>query len=98
MKINFTQKHIHLSDEQKAYIEGKLENLKKYRKVEDESTAIRVDVEYLESKSSDSNIFLTVNMVLPHTTVRAEVDGQKVEEAIDLAYEKLEKQLEKLKG
>jgi len=97
MQINFIQKHIHLSEEQKNYIQEKLEHLKRFRRVEDESTLIRVDVENFDNKASGQDIALTVNMVLPHHTVRAEVEANTVEEAIDLAHDKLKVQLEKYK-
>jgi len=97
MQINYTQKHIRLSDDQKAYIEDKLDSLKKFRKVEDESTLIKVDVEFFDSKIAKENLSFTVNMIIPHATVRAEVDCVTIEEGIDLAIEKLRSQLEKYK-
>lgn len=97
MKINYVQKHFHLSDDQKAYIEEKLEHLKKYRRVDDEATLVQVHIEFFDSKISDQDIAFAVNIILPHATVRAEVNCKTLEEGIDLAYDKLKSQLEKYK-
>lgn len=97
MKLNYVQKHLQLSQEQRDYIEEKLSHLKKFRKVEDEATIIQVNVEFFDSKISDKKIELVVNMNLPHATVRAEINASTVEEGIDLAYDKLKIQLEKYK-
>jgi ribosomal subunit interface protein len=97
MKINYLQKHLSLTDGQKEYIETKLDHLKKFDRVEDESTLVKVDVEYTESKISDRKILMIVQMVLPHMVARAEVDCKTVEEGIDLAHDKLKIQLEKHK-
>jgi ribosomal subunit interface protein len=97
MKVNYVQKHLQLSEGQKEYIEEKLSHLKKYRRVEDESTLIQVNVEFFDSKVSDDKISFVVNMILPHATVRAEVSSKTVEEGADVAYDKLKIQLEKYK-
>lgn len=98
MRINYVQKHTSLTDRQREYIEEKLTHLKKYRRVEDESTIINVNVEFFDSKISNQNISFSVTMVLPHATVRTDVDCQTVEEGIDLAFEKLKAQLDKYKA
>lgn len=99
MQVSIINKHLHLSDDQKAYIEEKIGHLKHYgERVDDESTQVRVDVESNSIKTSNKNISLQVTMFVPHAVVRAEVLGITVEEAIDLAIEKLKKQLERYKG
>lgn len=98
MHINIINKHLHISDDQKDYIEKKINHLKHLgERVDDESTKVRVDIESNNIKTTNRNISLQVTMHLPHSLVRAEVLAVTVEEAIDLAVEKMEKQLERYK-
>lgn len=99
MQINIVNKHLHLSDEQKDYIEKKVNHLKHLgERVDDESTTVRVDVESNNDKTTNRNISLQITMNLPHSLIRAEIIAVTVEEAIDLAIEKMEKQLERYKA
>ncbi len=99
MQVSIIQKHINLSEAQKDYIQEKIENLKHLsQRVDDESTVVRVDVEHNNLKTTNKNISLEVTMVVPHAVVRAEVMATNPEEAIDLAVEKLKKQIERYKG
>lgn len=99
MQISIINKHLHLTDEQKQYIEEKIGHLKHLgERVDDESTKVRVDVEANNLKTSNKNVSLQVTMYVPHAVVRAEVLGITPEEAIDLAVDKLKKQLERYKG
>lgn len=99
MQVSIIQKHINLTDAQKEYIQEKVENLKHLaHRVDDESTQVRVDVEHNNSKTTNKNISLQVTMVVPHAVVRAEVMAITPEEAIDLATDKLKKQIERYKG
>lgn len=99
MKISIIHKHLELNEREEAYIQEKIEHLKKYgERIDDESTQVRVDVEANNIKTSNKNISLQVTMFLPHAVVRAEVLGVSSDEAIDLAVEKLKKQLERYKA
>ncbi len=99
MQISIVNKHINLSDVQREYIEEKITHLKHLgQRVDDESTQVHVDIESNNIKTSNKNISLQVTMFVPHAVVRAEVLGITVEEAIDLAVEKLKKQLERYKA
>jgi ribosomal subunit interface protein len=97
MQVNFHQKNIHLRDDQKDYISGKLEMLTKFKVMEDPSVVAKVDVEYFENASSDKKIQLAVTVTIPGSTLRAEEASVSVEEGIDLIEEKLRHQLEKYK-
>lgn len=99
MQISIIHKHINVSDDQKQYVEDKINHLKHLgQRVDDESTSVRVDIESNNVKTSNKNVSLQVTMFVPHAVVRAEVFGVTVEEAIDLAAEKLRKQLERYKA
>jgi putative sigma-54 modulation protein len=67
------------------------------QRVDDESTLVRVDVEHNSVKTSNKNISIQVTMVVPHAVVRAEVEAISPEEGIDLAVDKLKKQIERYK-
>ena len=97
MQINFLQKGLHLSDTQKDYISAKIEQLSKYKIMQDESVLARVDVEFDENRSSDRKLVMAVTVQIPRETLRAESDCLAVEEGIDLIEEKLRHQLEKYK-
>lgn len=98
MQVSIIQKHINLSEGQKDYIQEKIDNLKHLgQRVDDESTQVRVDIELNNVKTTNKNISLQVTMHVPHAVIRAEVMGITPEEAIDLAVEKLKKQIERYK-
>lgn len=98
MQIQFFSKNIDLDDNQKGYISEKINNLTKYeQRIDDEATLIRVDVTRRKDTSGDFKISFQVTMFIPKATIRAEVYGSTVEESIDLAVEKLKKQIERYK-
>lgn len=98
MKIQLFSKSVTLGDNQKEYIENKVDNLKKYEeRVADEATIVRVDVEKSKMKSGDEKISTQITMYVPNAVIRAEVKGSTVEETADLAVEKLRKQIERYK-
>ena len=99
MQVSIIHKHINITDEQKEYVEEKINHLKHLgQRVDDESTMVRVDIESNNVKTSNKNVSLQITMFVPHAVVRAEVFGITIEEAVDLAVEKLRKQLERYKS
>lgn len=98
MKIQLFSQSVTLGDNQKEYIEEKIDNLKKYEeRVADEATIVRVDVGKTKVKSGDEKIATQITMYVPNAVIRAEVKGSTVEETVDLAVEKLRKQIERYK-
>lgn len=98
MQIQILSQSVGLGDNQKEYIEEKLDNLKKYdERISDEATKVRVDVEKTKVRSGDSKIKTQITMYLPNSVIRAEVHGATVEETIDLSIDKLKKQIERYK-
>ena len=98
MQVTIFEKNLHLNENQKEYITSKVENLKTYsERVDDESTKVSVDVETRNSKISDKDISIQITMYVPNAVIRAEVDSTTVEEGVDIAVEKLKKQIERYK-
>lgn len=98
MQIQIVSTTLTLGGNQKEYIDEKVKNLSKYEeRVADEATIIRVDVENKKFKSGEKNISTQITMYVPNAVIRAEVKGSTVEETVDLAVEKLRKQIERYK-
>lgn len=99
MQIKIYQKNITLTDSQCDYINNKIFHLATHEhRVGDEATEGRVDVEFHDLKTSDRNIVMQITLSVPKSMIRAEVYGKTVEEALDLAVEKLDKQIERYKS
>lgn len=99
MNLTFTARNLTLDARQKEYVSEKVLRLKKYGdRLADESTQVKVDVERDLKHNRGAVIMLTVNISVPGSTLRAEVRGATVEEACDLAYEKLKSQAETYKA
>lgn len=98
MKIQIFSHTVGLGDNQKEYIEEKIGNLAKYEeRVADEATSVRVDVEHSANKTDGDKISTQITMYVPNAVIRAEVKGVTVEETIDLAVDKLKRQIERYK-
>ncbi|MBU1703278.1 ribosome-associated translation inhibitor RaiA, partial [Patescibacteria group bacterium] len=93
------EKNLKLSDFQKDYVLEKVDHLKTYgERVDDESTQVRIDIQTNKLKTTNKNYTVQVTMYVPHAVVRAEVFSQTIEEGIDVAVEKLKKQIERYKS
>ncbi|HRY90856.1 MAG TPA: ribosome-associated translation inhibitor RaiA, partial [Candidatus Gracilibacteria bacterium] len=98
MQVTVFDRNMSLNDFQKDYINEKIDNLKTYgERIDDESTQVRIDVEMNSIKTSNKNVTVQVTMFVPHAVIRAEVYATTVEEGVDLAVEKLKKQIERYK-
>jgi len=99
MQVQIFNRNIRIDDDQLEYIREKIFNLKSYGEgIDDESTEVRVDIESNKSKTSNKNVTVQVTMIVPKAVIRAEVYSTTCEEGIDLAVEKLKKQIERYKG
>lgn len=99
MQVQIFNRQIRLNDDQLEYIREKIFNLKSYGEgIDDESTEVRVDIELNKMKTSNKNVTVQVTMIVPRAVIRAEVYSTTAEEGIDLAVEKLKKQIERYKG
>lgn len=99
MQVTIFEKNLTLNERQKDYVNEKVEHLKTYsERVDDESTQVRVDIETNKIKTSNKNITVQVTMFVPHAVIRAEVFSTTIEEGVDLAVDKLKKQIERYKS
>lgn len=99
LHIEFYCNKLSLAKKQEDYVRSKLDNLKKYAgRVADESTQCRVEFRENKLKSEGNRIYCEVTLYVPQAVIRAEVTGSKVEEAFDLALDKLRRQIERYKS
>jgi len=99
MNLNFVCRNLDLTSGQKTYIEEKVGKISKYgERLGDESTQGRVEVEEDMKHASGDRITFIATLYVPGSTLRAEVKATTVEEACDLAYEKLKSQAEGYKA
>ena len=99
MQVTIHEKNLTLSERQRDYITRKIENLSTYgERVDDESTKVKVEIETNKIKTSNKKMTVQVTMYVPNAVIRGEVKSLTVEEGIDLAADKLRKQLERYKA
>jgi putative sigma-54 modulation protein len=99
MQVQIFNRHIKLDDSQLEYIRDKMFALKLYGEgIDDESTEVRVDIEANKIKTSNKNVTVQVTMIVPRAVIRAEIYSVTIEEGVDLAVEKLKRQIERYKG
>lgn len=99
LHIDIDHRNFQLTDRQEKYVREKLDHLKHYAsRVADESSKCRVEFRENKLRSAGNRIFCEVTLSVPRAVIRAEVAGLKVEEALDLAIDKLKRQIERYKG
>lgn len=100
MKFLLHAKDLKLSQDEKDYIEEKVNILKRYaERVDDDASECKVDVIKTHHASDDDQIEMAVTMHLPgHATLRAEAHSKTVTAAIDMVEEKLKPQIERYKA
>lgn len=99
MQVKFVAPGLNLSERQKDYVESKIQRLKKYaNRIADESSLAKVELKEQRLRTSGRVILCEVTMNVPRAVIRAEVQASKLEEAIDIAVEKLKKQIDRYKG
>lgn len=98
MQFTIHEKGLKLSDAQRDYVMDKVDHLKNYgERVDDESTQVRIDVETNKMKTTNKNYTVQITMFVPNSVIRGEVYATSVEEGVDLAVDKLKKQIERYK-
>lgn len=98
MMITIHSKGLHLSDEERVYIEQKMEKVSHLAKrLQDDASEIHVDVSHDQTKSVEDEITCVITVTVPRSTLHAEASGEKVTKAVDLAKQKLLPQIEKYK-
>lgn len=98
MQFTIHEKGLKLLDSQRDYILAKVDHLKTYgERMKDESIQVRVDVETNKMKTTNKNYTVQITLFVPHAVIRGEVYATTVEEGMDLAVEKLKKQIDRYK-
>ena len=98
MKVLHFEKNYQLTDKELLLIARKVGKLATYcRKVQDESSSIRVDTEKRSTQKEKDSIKMNITVELPKKTLRAESRKSSVLDAVDRCMEKLEPQVKKYK-
>lgn len=99
MKIQIHSKGIDLQQKDTEYINERINHLADYaQRVKDESTMAQVHVSLDHAKSKAGHVSMEVTLHVPGVMIRAEVHATTVNEATDLAFEKLKRQVGKYKS
>jgi len=98
MHIQHFEKNFHYTDRQLMTVARKIGKLATIcKKVKDEGSLIRVDVESRDTKKERDHLKVSLTLELPKKILRADSRRPDVVEAVDRCIEKLEPQLEKYK-
>lgn len=99
MNIQITTRSLDLTPDQRAYIEDKLNNIVHLGKeLEDPANLARVEVDYREVENAEKRVTIEVTLNVPHSIIRVTQDSSTVEEGMDLAAEKMRRQIERYRG
>lgn len=99
MRFNIKVSGFSLEDQQKEYIERKLEVLQRYsQNISEETMDIDVSVIFNESLGQDEKYDLKVVVSVPGASFRSEVQALSPEEGVDLIHDKLKRQIDRYKS
>lgn len=99
MQFQFYASNFKITDEQKNYAEEKVRNVtKNASRAEDDSTVVKIDFKRTKMPSDEQRFGCEITLFVPGAVVRAECTAATVEAAIDMAEEKLRRQIERYKG
>lgn len=94
MQIDITAHDILVNPEHREYAIEKLEALGHLgHRIDDPSTKVKVEVKKMTTRTEGKHIECQITMSAPRALFRAEVHANQVNEAIDLAVEKLKTQI-----
>lgn len=98
MQVLHFEKDFHYTDRDLLTVARKIGKLATHcRRLKDEGSSIRVEVEARETKKANDQIKMMITVTLPRKTMRAESRKPTVVECADRCVEKLEPQLTKYK-
>jgi len=100
MQVDIYKKNIKITQRDEDYIYKVVNAITKYSKrVTDEASSIKVQVEREKLKTTSEKIFVTFTVSLPgNKTMRAENRGVTIQAAVDTIFDELKVQLERFKG
>lgn len=97
--IDIHAKNLTLSEEQYDFVEKKVSKLLHlWKKLQDEATKIRVEIDHDPIREKHKQIFCSITIFVPGTTLRAETHEKTIENSLDTCEEKLRMQIEKSKN
>ena len=98
MQIHIHEQHISLTDIQKERITEKVKKLTNLAaRLGDESTEIKIEVEYQDTRREDQSHICRLTFFPPQATIRAEAMSDTLDNAVDEAVSKLKAQIERYK-
>lgn len=98
MQINIKSKSLPLSTRQKKMIYEKVERLKHLAdRLNDESSELRVEVNYQDVRRSQDAYICQITIFAPHAVMRAETRGEKLANTVDECLEKIRKPIARYK-
>ena len=98
MNIQHFEKNFHYNDQELLLVAKKIGKMATIcKRVKDEASVIRVDVEKRETKKERDQLKITVTVELPGKVMRAESRRPDVVEGVDRCIEKIQPQLVKYK-
>lgn len=99
MKINIHSKNVELTPTQEEYIREKIEKVATFAaRIKDESSEVKVEVDYDSLHSQHKAYKMQVTMFVPKSIIRAEVKEESIEASADKMEEKLKKPISRYKG
>lgn len=99
MQIRILTKNLNLSESQEDLIRRKVEALVHLAsRLSDESSELKVHVEYEESRRSEDAYYCQLTAFVPQNTLRAESRNGTLENAVDEVIGKLKTQIEHYKA
>ncbi len=96
MQIQIVKQGVELSDTDHDYIEQKLNHLSDFDPIlKEESVNLHAKVSWEGGKSNNGHMAIEITLFLPGAVVRAESFAGTAQEAVDISFEKLKRQLDK---
>lgn len=98
MQVKIISQNLNLSSEQEALITEKVEKLSTYAaRISDESSEIKVDISYQQSKNPEDSYLCKLTLFIPGDTLRSESENESLRSVLDEAIEKIKGQVERYK-
>lgn len=95
MKLLLSGHHLELTPAMRSYVEEKLERIRRHF---EQVLEIEVILALEESAEKEKRQIADINLRVKNETMRAHAEAEDVYAAIDLAVEKLDRQLARFKG
>jgi putative sigma-54 modulation protein len=99
MEIKIKSKNLTLGDKQKESIEAKVAKLHKLAdRLSEESTEFRVEIRHEKSRKAEDAFVCELTIFAPGSVIRAETNGETIENAVDECMDKIKTQIARYKA